>query len=101
MKVKLLVCFLFITAAAGAQTQLVMEGKSYVNSEDTWLGVNIQRTTPTRLIFRNNTITSVNRYGYMLQAGDESPTTTNNNLDGAISLYLSELFLLFLLQVLK
>lgn len=70
--------------AASAQTQLIMEGKSYVNSEDTWLGVNIPRSVPTKLIFRNNTITSVNRFGYMLQAGDESPVATNNNLDGAV-----------------
>jgi hypothetical protein len=84
MKLKVSIFFLFITMGAGAQTQLTMEGKSYVNSEDTWLGVNIPRSVQTRLIFRNNIITSVNRFGYMLQAGDESPATTNNNLDGAV-----------------
>ena len=35
-------------------------------------------------IFRNNSITSVNASGYMLQAGDEGIGTTNNNLDGEI-----------------
>jgi uncharacterized repeat protein (TIGR02059 family) len=84
MRFRLIIFFLFIAVAANAQTQLTMEGKSYTNSEDTWLGVNIPREVPTKLIFRNNTITSVNRNGYMLQAGDESPVATNNNLDGAV-----------------
>jgi uncharacterized repeat protein (TIGR02059 family) len=46
--------------------------------------VNIPRTVPTRLIFRNNSITSRNTVGYMLQAGDEEPAPTNNNLEGAV-----------------
>jgi uncharacterized repeat protein (TIGR02059 family) len=84
MRFKLIILFLFMAAAASAQTQLTMEGKSYSNSADTWVGVNIPRTVPTKLLFKNNTITSTNRYGYMLQAGDESPVETNNNLDGAV-----------------
>ena len=36
------------------------------------------------LTFRNNSITSVNASGYMLQAGDETPGLNNNNLDGEI-----------------
>lgn len=76
---------LFVTAMnLSAQTELVMSGKTYTNSEDTWLGVDIPRNEQTNLIFRNNSINSINRYGYMLQAGDEGVRTTNNKLDGAI-----------------
>lgn len=70
--------------AINAQTVLTIEGQSYSNSEDTWMGVNIPRTTRTTLTFRNNSFTSVNRYGYMLLAGDEVVAASNNNLDGAI-----------------
>jgi hypothetical protein len=82
--VRLIVFFLFVFTSVNAQTDLTIEGKTYKNSDDTWLGVDIPRSAPTKLIFRNNTITSVNRYGYMLQAGDEAPGSTNNNLDGAL-----------------
>jgi hypothetical protein len=66
------------------QSELTMSGKTYSNNADTWTGVDIPRSQPTRLIFRNNRITSVNRYGYLLQAGDEGVRSTNNNLDGAV-----------------
>src|SRR5665647_2665105 len=49
-----------------------------------WLGINISRTVPTAFTYRNNSITSVNSDGYMLQAGDESPASSNYNLDGEI-----------------
>jgi hypothetical protein len=84
VKAGLIMFFLFIYVTVNAQTNLTIEGKTYTNSEDTWLGVNIPRTTLTKLIFRNNSITSINRYGYLLQAGDESPVSTINNLDGAV-----------------
>jgi hypothetical protein len=61
---------------------LVIEGNSYDNSSSNWSGVNIPRSTSTSLIFRNNSITSVNSVGYLLQAGDEAPGKTNNKLDG-------------------
>jgi uncharacterized repeat protein (TIGR02059 family) len=80
----LIIFFVFTSQYIIAQTDLTLEGKTYTNSEDTWLGVNVPRTVPTRLVFKNNTITSVNRFGYMLQAGDESPVATANNLDGAL-----------------
>ena len=67
-----------------AQTNLVISGQTYTNSSDTWTGVNIPRSVPTKLVFSNNTITSINRFGYLLQAGDEAPAPTNNNLDDAI-----------------
>lgn len=67
-----------------AQIELTIAGRIYNNSDDTWEGVDIPRSSPTKLIFKNNRITSDNRYGYLLQAGDESRTANNNNLDGAV-----------------
>ena len=49
-----------------------------------WSGVNIPRTVPVKLYFLNNSITSVNTSGYLLQAGDETPLLSNNKLDGAV-----------------
>jgi hypothetical protein len=85
MRIKLTArLMLFGTLIAGAQTSLTIEGKTYTNSDDTWNGVNIDRDVKTKLVFKNNSISSINRYGYLLQAGDESKNSTNNNLDGAI-----------------
>ncbi len=50
----------------------------------TSFGINIPRSQPTIFTFRNNSITSVNSAGYLLQAGDEIPLETNNNLDGEV-----------------
>jgi uncharacterized repeat protein (TIGR02059 family) len=84
MRYFLSVLLLLIPVLSSAQTVLTIEGKTYTNSDETWIGVNIPRSTPTTLIFRNNTITSSNLYGYMLQAGDEVAGVNNNNLDGAV-----------------
>ena len=85
MKIKYSILFILIsTFITNAQKSLTIEGKTYTNSDDTWLGVNIPRDEPTQFIFRNNSISSINRYGYLLQAGDESKKSTNNNLDGAV-----------------
>jgi hypothetical protein len=67
-----------------AQASLTIEGQTFTNSEDVWPGVEIPHKSPVRLIFRNNTISSRNREGYLLQAGDEKANENNNNLDGAI-----------------
>jgi uncharacterized repeat protein (TIGR02059 family) len=67
-----------------SQTVLTMEGKTYTNSSATWLGVNIPRSNPTALTFKNNSITSTNTLGYLLQAGDEGKHSYNNNLDNAV-----------------
>ena len=83
MRYTLSVFFIITTLAVSAQTTLLMEAKSYSNSDETWVGVNIPRSTPTILTFKNNSISSVNLYGYMLQAGDEVAAANNNNLDGA------------------
>ena len=70
--------------SANSQTILTIEGQTYTNADENWSGVNIPRTVPTALTFKNNSISSVNRYGYMLQAGDEGVAATNNNLTGEI-----------------
>ena len=81
----MLLAFLLLTGlSANSQTILTIEGQTYTNSDDTWLGVNIPRSVPTTLTFKNNSISSVNRNGYMLQAGDEVVAATNNNLAGEI-----------------
>ncbi len=84
MRITLSCLLILLFTGINAQTDLVISGQTYTNSSDTWVGVNIPRSAPARLVFRNNTITSVNRFGYLLQAGDEAPATTNNNLDGAV-----------------
>ena len=67
------------------QTTLINEGTIVNNTvSGAWTGVNIPRDQRTLLIYRNNSITSMNSSGYMLQAGDESPLFSNNNLDGEI-----------------
>jgi hypothetical protein len=45
-------------------------------------GVNIPRSVPTTFSFLYNYISSVANSGYMLQAGDENPGSTNGNLNG-------------------
>ena len=67
-----------------AQINLTIEGKSFTNSEETWLGVDVPREVPTRFFYKNNSITSINRFGYQLLAGDEGPHDNNNNLDGSV-----------------
>lgn len=84
MKYTFTAIFLLATAMLSGQTVLTIEGKTYTNQDDTWYGVNIARSKPTTLTFSNNAITSVNRYGYLLSAGDEVPGAYNNNLDGAV-----------------
>jgi hypothetical protein len=68
-----------------SQTNLTIEG-TVVNFTDpeSSLGVVIPSSEPALLIYRNNSITSINASGYMLQAGDEFVTTTNNHLNGSV-----------------
>ena len=85
---KILITFLFLLSCAlilRGQSTLIREGV-IINSTETgtWLGDNIPRSIPTKLTYKNNSITSVNTVGYILCAGDETPTATNNNLDSAI-----------------
>lgn len=83
MRYLLSLFFLLITLSVSAQTVLTIQGQTYTNSDETWLGVVIPRSSPTTLTFKNNSIRSSNLYGYMLQAGDETVAANNNNLDGA------------------
>lgn len=67
------------------QSVLVIEGQEIVDTETgVSHGYNIPRNQVTALTFRNNSLTSVNSAGYVLQAGDETPGLNNNHLDGAV-----------------
>ena len=84
-KIAVLIFFAINSAYLSAQINITIEGTVINNSETGfWEGINIQRSIPTSLIFRNNSVTSVNTSGYMLQAGDEGIYNTNNKLDGEI-----------------
>lgn len=77
----LIVCSSLLTG----QVVLLQEGTIVNNSiAGFWAGVNIPRAVPTNLSYLNNSVTSVNASGYLLQAGDEVPLSTNNNLNGAV-----------------
>lgn len=80
-----LTLFILFSLSISAQEVYVTEGL-VVNNTNTgnWEGVNIPRNVPLKLYFRNNSITSVNTAGYMLQAGDEAPMLSNNRLDNAV-----------------
>jgi hypothetical protein len=68
-----------------SQQVLIIREQEYVDTETgTSQGINIPRSQRTLFQFLNNSVTSVNSYGYLLQAGDENPLITNNNLDGEI-----------------
>ena len=72
----------FTTHSTGENNQII-EGTTTINDKSgKWSGVDIARNSPMKFIYRNNSIASVNSEGYLLQAGDESPSNTNNNLDG-------------------
>ena len=47
-------------------------------------GVIIPRSAPTIFSFLYNYISSVSNSGYLLQAGDERPASSNDNLDGQV-----------------
>lgn len=84
MRTFLLVLLSLVTFIASAQTDLIISGKTYTNSDNVWNGVEIDRSKPVKLQFKNNSITSSNNLGYMLQAGDEAPSANDNNLRGAV-----------------
>ena len=81
----ILILLLINSSSLLAQTILTIEG-TVINSSASgnWDGVNIPRNQPTTFTYRNNSITSVNASGYLLQAGDESVYGSNNNLNGEI-----------------
>jgi hypothetical protein len=62
--------------------QVVVENETITNTEATWYGYNVTRTSAIDFTFKNSIIQSQNTVGYLLQAGDETVGAYNNNLDG-------------------
>jgi hypothetical protein len=84
-KVAIILILTFNSVLLFPQVFLTIEGTEIVDTETgSWVGVIIPNGSPTKLTYRNNSVTSVNASGYMLCAGDEIPSSNNNNLDGAI-----------------
>jgi hypothetical protein len=76
---------LLIIILLSSQIKLVIEGTKTVNTiPGDWEGINIARSSPTKFIFRNNFISSINNSGYLLHAGDEQAGIENKNLNGQI-----------------
>src|SRR5690606_523619 len=86
MKNALLIFILSLfSAGLFAQEVLIIREQEFIDTETgSSQGVNVPRSTRTLFQFLNNSVTSVNSFGYLLQAGDENPAATNNNLDGEI-----------------
>lgn len=76
---------LILSSCTSFNQKIIIEGTT-VNNKDTgvWVGVDVTRYISAELVYRNNSITSVNTDGYMLQAGDERPGFKNNKLDNEI-----------------
>lgn len=85
LRKSLIILFLPICSSLFAQTVLTIQ-ETFINNQETgsWSGVNIPRGEPTTFTYSNNSITSINSDGYMLQAGDESENSQNNNLNGML-----------------
>jgi hypothetical protein len=84
-KIAIILYFAINSSFIFAQISLTIENSSVNNTiSGSWGGVNITRNQPTTFTYRNNSITSINSEGYLLQAGDEAPGSTNNNLDGEV-----------------
>jgi hypothetical protein len=64
--------------ASGGNTTLTVTGQTLTS---TYTAAHI---TPTTFTFTNNSLTTSNTTGYLLEAGDEVPGSTNNYLDAAI-----------------
>jgi hypothetical protein len=84
-KVLLLLFLIYNSYMLSAQIVLTIEG-TVINDTETGTsdGVDIPRSQRTIFKYLNNSVTSVNAYGYLLQAGDENPGDYNNNLDGEV-----------------
>jgi hypothetical protein len=81
----ILILLSFNACRSKGQVFFLREGVTVNNTETgTWYGDNIPRNVPTLATYRNNSITSVNTNGYIVQAGDDGPSSLNNNLDGEI-----------------
>jgi len=85
-KILLIICLLIFTEHINSQTSLLIEGQTYTNSSESWPGVVIDHyMTSILLTFRNNSITSVNTDGYMLNCGDDDYySLMAHNLDNSV-----------------
>ncbi|HQH22694.1 MAG TPA: T9SS type A sorting domain-containing protein [Bacteroidales bacterium] len=84
-KVFLFFLFSFFPSFLFSQIILTIEGTVVVDTTTGISnGINIPREQRTLFTYRNNSVSSANSAGYMLQAGDEIPQITNNNLDGGL-----------------
>ena len=84
-KTFILIIFTLNVCLLSAQVTITREGTTINNTTSGfWPGINISRSVPTKVSVLNNSITSVNASGYLLQAGDETPLSTNNNINGAV-----------------
>jgi hypothetical protein len=70
--------FLLISLVGYSQVVLTIEGQTYTST------VNIPRTVPTLLTFKNNDVEIYQASGIMIWAGDDEPQPTNRNLDNAV-----------------
>jgi len=85
MKKFILFCLVLVPLHLYSQVILTIEGTEVIDTTTgSSFGINIPRSQATTFTFRNNSLTFVNSAGYILQAGDEAPAYTNNNLDGEI-----------------
>lgn len=71
-------------AVINIENQRFVFDDSGVGYPDGWHGYYINQTEKNDLTFRNNYMSSNNENGYMLEAGDELPTVTNNRLDDSV-----------------
>ena len=85
MKKYLTILFWILSISINAQVVLTIEGQAYTNSDSDWNGVTVSKAVPTTLTFRNNTITSENVSGYVFHLGEDTNTSEDNNVDGALS----------------
>jgi hypothetical protein len=73
-KILVLIFLAMYSSLLTAQLVVTREGEVVNNTvSGAWEGINIPRAVRTNLSFLNNSITSVNASGYLLQAGDELP----------------------------
>jgi uncharacterized repeat protein (TIGR02059 family) len=78
LKIALTILFLLTGIVINAQTILTVQGETITST------YTVPHTSPTTFTFINNSITTSNASGYILNAGDEVQSSNNNNLDGAV-----------------
>lgn len=67
-----------------AQDTILVTGKTFVDTLcGVSYGVQVNRLSPAKFIFKNNFVTGCNVHGYMLEAGQETPSVNTNNLRGS------------------